>query len=224
LLQRGLPTNFDQANKYAADRKRIQQWLTSSLLKRVFGGQPDNVLRPIRDVLRGKKEVFPFEEIRGKFKGTTRALTFTGDDIESLLDSKYGQAYAFSVLVLLYPTLDFRNSFHVDHIYPRSHFTRPLLTKRGITGEDSDFYFDSVNLLPNLQLLEGIPNQEKNDSDFEEWLKDIYKRKPARRAFMEKNYIPDDLDLGFDNFREVFTQRRAKLAGQLMELLRPDAD
>jgi hypothetical protein len=29
-------------------------------------------LRPVRDFLRGKKEAFPFEEIRDKFKGTTR--------------------------------------------------------------------------------------------------------------------------------------------------------
>jgi uncharacterized protein with ParB-like and HNH nuclease domain len=54
LLQRGLPNNFDQAGKYSTDRKRIQHWLTSSLLKRVFGGQPDSVLRPIREVIEGQ--------------------------------------------------------------------------------------------------------------------------------------------------------------------------
>jgi hypothetical protein len=127
-------------------------------LKRVFGGQPDNVLRPARDVLSEEPDTFPLEAIREKFKGTTKSLSFTKDDIDSLLESRYGQSYTFSVLALLYPTLDFRNTFHIDHIHPRSLFSRNKLIKRGIDGDDLGFYLDHADLLPNLQLLEGIPN------------------------------------------------------------------
>jgi hypothetical protein len=123
-----------------------------SLLKRVFGGQPDNVLRPIRDVLRSESESFPAEGIRDKFKRTTKSLVFTRDDIDALLESRYGQSYTFSVLASLYPTLDFRNTFHIDHIHPRSLFTRATLTKRGIADDDLAFYLDNADLLPNLQL------------------------------------------------------------------------
>jgi hypothetical protein len=221
LLQRGLPNNFDQAGKYSTDRKRIQYWLTSALLKRVFGGQPDNVLRPIREVLKGVSEEFPLTGIRKKFKGTTRSLTFTKEDIESLIESRYGQGYAFSVLALLYPTLDFRNTFHVDHIHPRSQFTRARLAKRGISADEAPFYLDHVDLLPNLQLLEGIPNQEKNDTDFDDWLNETLKNKQSRQAFMDRNYIPEDVDLLFDNFPEFYDERRKLMFDALSKLLKP---
>jgi len=220
ILQRGVPSNFDQAGKYANDRRRIQHWLTSSLLKRVFGGQPDNVLRPVREVLKGSTDSFPLEEIQNKFKGTTKSLTFTKEDIDALLEVRYGQGYAFSVLALLYPTLDFRNNFHVDHIHPRSQFTITRLAKRGISGEEAGFFVEHVDSLPNLQLLEGIPNQEKNDTDFVDWLNDSYKSKQARQAFMDRNYIPDDVDLDFDNFREFFEERRERMFNALSRLLK----
>jgi uncharacterized protein with ParB-like and HNH nuclease domain len=220
LLKRGLPSGFDQAGKFATERTRIHQWLMVSLLKRVFGGQPDNVLRPIRDVLSDKTESFPLEAIRDKFKGTPKSLAFTKDDIDSLLESRYGQSYTFSILALLYPTLDFRNTFHIDHIHPRSLFTRTKLTKRGINGDELGFYLDNVDLLPNLQLLEGIPNQEKNDADFESWLRDTYKSKQALQSFTDKNYIPNDVDLDLDNFREFFEKRRILLSKSLTALLK----
>jgi hypothetical protein len=222
LLKRGLPSNFDQSGKYAAERKRIQQWLMVSLLKRAFGGQPDNVLRPIRDVLSKEPDTFPLDEIREKFKGTTKSLSFTKDDIESLLDSRYGQSYTFSVLALLYPTLDFRNTFHIDHIHPRSLFSRNKLTKRGIQGADFEFYLDNVDHLSNLQLLEGIPNQEKNDSEFETWLQETYRSKQTRQSFTDRNYIPEDVDLDLDNFREFFEERRTLLNAQLTAFLKPE--
>lgn len=194
--------------------------MTSSLLKRVFGGQPDNVLRPVREVLKGQAEEFPLAAIRSKFKGTTRSLTFTKEDVDSLLESRYGQGYAFSVLALLYPTLDFRNTFHIDHIYPRSQFTWARLAKRGISGDDAGFCLEHVDLLPNLQLLEGIPNQEKNDSDFDNWLTDKFKNKQARQIFMDKNYIPTEINLEFDNFREFFDERRQQMFSALSKLLK----
>jgi hypothetical protein len=219
LLKRGLPSNFDQAAKFSDDRKHIRAWLTASLLKRVFSGQPDNVFRPVRDVLRNAKNSFPLDAIHKKFKGTTRSLAFSKDDIEALLESQYGQGYTFSCLALLYPTLDFRNTFHVDHIHPRSFFTKPRLQKKGVKADDTDFYLESVDALPNLQLLEGIPNQEKSDEEFEEWLSDAHKSKQAKQSFMERNYIPHDIGLSFKNFRKFFDGRRSLLLDGLTTVL-----
>jgi hypothetical protein len=218
LLRRGLPANFDQAGKFREDRTRIRSWLMASLLKRVFGGQPDNVFRPVREVLRNTSDSFPLDAIHKKFKGTTRSLAFSKDDIEALLESQYGQGYTFSCLALLYPTLDFRNRFHIDHIHARSFFTKSRLQKKGIKAGDTDFYLSNVNALPNLQLLEGIPNQEKNDEHFEEWLQGAYKGRQARQSFVEKNYIPDT-SLGFSNFREFFEKRRSLLLDGLTTVL-----
>jgi hypothetical protein len=126
------------------------------------------------------------------------------------------------VLALLYPTLDFRNTFHIDHIHPRSQFTKSRLNKCGIAGEDASFYFENVDLLPNLQLLEGIPNQEKNDADFDDWLNDTFKGKQARQVFMDRNYIPDDVDLEFGNFREFFDERKQLMFSALSKILKAE--
>jgi hypothetical protein len=223
LLQRQLPGNFDQAAKYSGDRERIRHWLMTSLLKRVFGGQPDNVLRPIRDVLKGEPSNFPLGAIRNKFKRTTNSLSFTKEDIDSLLEIRYGQSYAFSVLALLYPTLDFRNTFHMDHIHPRSRLTKARLSMLGISGDVVSFCIDNVDLLPNLQLIEGIPNQEKNDADFSDWLNRAFKGK-AREAYLERNYIPDSVGLGLGDFQEFFNERKQLQFNALSQLLKAEEE
>jgi hypothetical protein len=195
----GQPDCFGSAA--ISDRKNIRRWLILSLVKRASGGQPDTVLRPIRDILKNDTGEFPLQAIRERYKGTTKSLEFTDDDVENLLYSKYGVGYTFSTLVLLYPTLDFRNKFHVDHILPRSVFTRAKLLKRGVSPDDVEFFGEQADQLSNLQLLEGLPNQEKSDLDFQQWLNKNHPEKGERTEYLSRNYIPD-IDLSIANFRE----------------------
>jgi len=218
LLKKGLPKNYDQAQRFETDRKAVREWLIFSLVKRVFGGVPDTVLRPVREILRTNNNSFPLEEIKDKFKGTTKSLQFTEDDIENLLQSKYGQSYTFSTLALLYPTLDYRNKFHIDHIHARSFFTRVKLRKEGVPDDDLEFCMNAVDMLPNLQLLEGVANQEKLASRFEEWLQRACRSKQARADFYAKHYIPD-VKLSLINLREFFDERRAAIKDRLAEVL-----
>jgi len=218
LKTRGLPRNFDTSAKYAEDRAAIRRWLILSLVRRVFGGSPDTVLRSVRDILKGTRDSFPYHAIVEKFKGTPKSLICTEDDVENLLHYKYGQGYTFSVLALLYPTLDFRNRFHIDHIHPRSKFTKAKLRQRGIPHADIDFYLENVNLLPNLQLLEGVPNQEKSNADFADWLENTCETPKEKANYMKRHFIPD-VDLSFSNFREFIEQRRALLANELRRIL-----
>jgi len=51
LKMLGLPLNFETATAYTDNRKKIKKWLIMSLIKRTFSGQPDNVLRPLRDII-----------------------------------------------------------------------------------------------------------------------------------------------------------------------------
>jgi len=218
LLKKGLPKSFDQASHFSSDRKNIRRWLILSLLKRAFGGQPDTVLRPIREILKNNADEFPLQAIREKFKGTTKSLEFTDDDIENLLFSKYGVEYTFSTLVLLYPTLDFRNKFHVDHIFPRSLFTRAKLLKRNVSSNDMEFFGEQADQLSNLQLLEGLPNQEKSDLDFQQWLNKNYPQQGERIEYFSKNYIPN-VDLSITNFRQFIEKRRELLKTKFAQLL-----
>ena len=53
IYKLGNPNNYYDSSKYASDRKLIFKWLTAGLLKKVFSGQPDNVLLPIRSIGKG---------------------------------------------------------------------------------------------------------------------------------------------------------------------------
>jgi len=214
------PPNFAISTNFHNDRKKIFKWLVMVLLKRTFSGQPDNVLRPIREVIFNRYDnAFPFEEIVNKLKGTPKSIIFDDDEIENILYYQYGQAYTYSALAFLYPTLDFRNKFHQDHIFPKTLFTRKKLQKRGIPDEKIDFYLENYNRLANLQLLEGIPNQEKSSKDFDLWLKEKFPNQGDRKAFMDKHYIPD-IELSLENFEEFIIKRQELMISAFKKMLR----
>jgi len=219
LLKNGSYHNFVQSSNYRDERKNIHKWLTISLLKRTFGGQSDNVLRPMREVLSGYNAAFPLEAIAEKFKGTPKSIAFDKDEIENLFYYRYGQSYTFSTLALLYPSLDFRNKFHQDHIAPKSFFKRKKLSEKGIEANDKvNFYLDNFDHIANLQLLEGTLNQEKSDTDFKEWIYKVYPDEEDRKYYMEKHYIPD-VNLSFDNFEEFIAERKRLMTAEFKLIL-----
>lgn len=178
-----------------------------ALLKRTFGGQPDNVLRPIRDLIINAQGEFPYTQIIDRLKSTTKSMHFGDEEIYNLFFNQYGKAYTFSSLALLYPSLDYRNKFHQDHIFPKHLFTPTKLRKRGYSEEKIKYYLDNYNYLANLQLLEGIPNQEKSGKLFDQWLSEEFSNPLERANYMKKNYIPD-IDLSIDNFEEFIEKRK----------------
>ncbi len=215
----GSPDNFTESSKYKEDREVIFKWLVIALLKRTFGGQPDNVLRPIREVIRDSKtERFPFIEILDRLKGSTKTMSFDDDEIDNLLYYKYGQSYTYSVLAFIYPTLDFRNKFHQDHIFPKKLFTRKRLLKKGIDESKIDFYLEKYNCLANLQLLEGIPNQEKSGKEFKDWIKEKYPKKNDRKRYMKTHCVPD-VELSLENFEEFIKERERLITSAFKMLL-----
>lgn len=140
-------------------KKIIRKWLLMAILKRTFSGQPDNVLRPIRNVIQdGVDALFPFEGIIEAFKGKPKSMSFTKDDIDSLFDYEYGKSYTFATLALLYPNFNFKNSFHQDHIFPKKFFKTNILKREGVSENVSKYYLDNYNCIGNLQLIEGREN------------------------------------------------------------------
>ena len=219
LKKIGSPENFHISRAFEEDRKKISKWLRMALLKRTFSGQPDNVLRPMRDVIRDFDQNFPLEHLFDKFKGTSKALTFDDDELVNLTSYEYGEAYTYSALAFLYPSLDFRNRFHLDHIYPKWMFTRKELTKQGVSKEDIPAYLESFNSLANLQLLEGVPNQEKSGKKINQWMEETYPNAADRTAYRNKNYIPE-MDLTIANFLQFIELRKALLVSEFQHLLR----
>jgi uncharacterized protein with ParB-like and HNH nuclease domain len=211
----GLPDNFEVSSSRISDRAKIKKWFTLSLLKRVFSFMPDGVLKPVRDIInKNTTGEFPLDEIINHFKGTNRTLIFTDEDINNLLYSKYGHGDTLVILSILYPWADLRNNFHIDHIFPKSSFTQKRLEKRGIKPEETSDFLDNYNYIGNLQLLEAIPNIEKNNTDFDVWLEDTVAA-DALDDYKKKHYIPKNVDLKFTNFPEFLEKREELLIYQL---------
>jgi len=111
-----------------------------------------------------------------------------------------------------------RNNFHVDHIYPKSAFTIKRLDKRGIIGDTAQFYMENYNYLGNLQLLESIPNIEKSNMDFDEWIENNIAEE-SLIDYKQKHLIPPNIYLAFDNFEEFFKMREQLIYKTLLEEL-----
>lgn len=214
----GNPANFVDSGAYTEDRKKIKKWFVSSILLHVFSFSSDSVLKQIRELIRDHHEGFPLDAICDRFRGTNRDITFTDDSINNLLWSKYGGGDVLLVLSILYPWASLRNNFHIDHIYPKAKFTRKRLEKCGVPEEKTGFYLENYNYLGNLQLLEELPNMEKNAQFFNEWIEAQYPNPAQRKDYMHKHYIPD-VDFSMLNFEEFFREREKLLCAALKKEL-----
>lgn len=215
LMTIGNPNNFEVSSNTINNRKIIKKWLTMSLIKRAFSGQSDSILRPLREIIKanGNNE-FPLDEIIKRLRGTSKSIIFTDDDIDSLLELQYGRADTLMILMMLYPSLDYNNKFHVDHIYPKSKFTKSSLQKKGIAKDKIEEYMNHVNDISNLQLLAAIPNIEKQDKDFEVWFAENYPTDTDKIQYRRINYLPD-MQYNYDSFLEFVSYRRQLLKKQL---------
>jgi uncharacterized protein with ParB-like and HNH nuclease domain len=220
IFKKDLSESFISSDSSKEERKAIRKWLVLSLTKRAFSGQPDNVLRPIRKIIKENiTSGFPTNEIIEHFKGTNKTLVFTTEDIDSLLAYQYGQSYTFSVLSLIYPSLDFRNTFHQDHIYPKSLFTRGKLLKAGVEEDKIDAFIQRVNRIGNIQLLEAIPNIEKSASPFDLWINEKYNTQQEIDTYKEKHFISKLSPIGFLDFLDFFEKRENVIKEELSRLL-----
>lgn len=217
LMKNSNPKNFVDNSKFKDERKKIRSWLSASLIKKVFGGTPDEILKPIREVLKDNFKEFPHEEIINKFRGKSKTLIFSEDDLEELFENKYGTKYTFSILAMMYPKLDFKNHFHEDHIFPKSKMSLRELKNHGIKKEDFSFYEQNKDKIPNLQLMDGPENEEKSSTLFKKWLDE--KQIDEKTEFMKNNYIPENISLEHNNFIEFYNQRKELLKEYFCKLL-----
>jgi hypothetical protein len=218
LFRRGCPAGYVDSAKFRDDRDAVRQWLLRSLLRGVFGGQADRIHAAIREVIDANHDVFPSELIAQRLLAIGRSMRFQAEEIEALLSTKYQQKDAFALLALLTPTLDLRNHFHQDHVHPKSAFKKKALEKAGVPAADIDFCLEHFDFLANLQLLEGVPNQEKSADPVEAWLAKTYPDAAALAAYRERHCIPSGT-LSLASFRSFFEARQKLLAAKLRALL-----
>ncbi len=140
---------------------------------------------------------------------------------------RYGESRTFALLTLLFPFIDFRNHFHVDHVFPQAQFKRPKLRKAELSEDEIDSFQELRDGLANLQLLEGRINEEKQQTMPAEWLSRTYGDGDRRQQHVDRHVlgdVPEDIR----DFPEFFDARRVVLEERVTELLgrpnKPSAD
>lgn len=214
----GNASNFVDSAAYEEDRKKIKKWFIASQLLHAFSSAPDGLLKPLREIILKNPGGFPYQQIVDRFKGTNRDISFSDDSMNNLLYTKYGSGDILLVMSILYPWADLKNHFHIDHMFPKSLFTRKRIQKLGVPENQIDFYIDNVNYIGNLQLLEELPNKEKNNTEFKTWLEQHYADADKLKVYREKHYIPN-VGVEFTNFEEFFLEREKLLVKALKTAL-----
>ncbi|GAA7234337.1 DUF262 domain-containing protein [Helicobacter pylori] len=190
------------------DEEQALKFVRNAQITSYFTPSTDTKLNNIANSM---KDVKTFESFNHNLaKHQTWPLKITNDAIEEMMCSS-SHALVFPILQILYPHLNYKtNTFHIDHIYPKSKFNK----------ENKKLY-ECRDHLYNLQLLEGTENSAKKDKDPEVWLKEEYKNEQAIEEYKKRNYIDPNLKLEWENIKEFRKKREETIIKTLKEALLP---
>ncbi len=229
LYHRGIYQNFEAAIKHKEDRDVIRKWLHVMTLKRVFGAKSDATLSLIRrafteDVtsdakIRAEIEEFPVALINSRVKSD---VSVGEDFIDDLLNTQKDDRYAFCILALLSPHLDYKNNaFHKDHLHPISAFEPKAIRKMKLSKEQEEIFLDPYwnNSICNLQMLDPNANMAKQHRSLKEWV-EFETKNQGRAQLLDRCLIPPHVDLDFANFPEFAEKRNDLLKKKLFAILK----
>lgn len=220
VAHRGLGEDYTTSPAHRNDRQVVQRWVTRSLLKQgIWGSGLDTLLTRLRRAIRAAGATgFPAAELDAEMAAMGKSTVLSNAELEELVETPIGNRRAYPLLALLYPGIDTRNEFHLDHVFPRSLFTSRKLAEAGIDGDLHDEYQDLRDRLPNLQLLEGAVNVSKQATPPAQWARNYLPDPTARSGWLaahDLTALPEDLA----NFLDFYEARRAAMLGRLRGLL-----
>lgn len=207
-------------NRFSHDRCVIHRWLVKSLLKSgVWGSGLDTLLTALRRIIRNNGgQEFPVVPILNEMALRGKSLVFEDVELEELSDMQCGDNLAFALLSLIFPFVDLRNQFHIDHIFPKSRFTGRRLRTAGVTDSQADEFIQCRDGLANLQLLDGALNREKLAKMPAEWLLETYTDAASRQEYRQKHML-GEVPENIEEFGEFYAARRARLKAAIEGLL-----
>ena len=172
LSRRSDRTRFLEAPACSEDRSAIRRWLMTVLVKRGIWAGTDALLGRARTAVRDTCGAgFDGDAVAGAMAGAIGGIAFSDEEIEELADTSYGGWSAYSVLSLLFPHVDTANNvFHIDHVIPRAQVTQSRMDRAGLGEDDRKYISERINLLPNLQLLNGPENTSKSAKLPRQWI------------------------------------------------------
>lgn len=218
LYHKNIYDDFTNKVGYKDERIAIKNWLFSSILRKTFGGQSDSTLQQTRkyfteDIAKSSIDadiVFDGDAINKKIKNLA---SIDDSFFEELFSVQKDNLYAFPVLSLLYPHLDYKNNdFHKDHIHAENLYQ--------FLPEDlkQKYPFKVYNSILNLQMLDKNENESKGQKALEEWVSLQCPQPDSREGFLRTHLIPN-VNLSLSNFEEFIEKRKELIKKKILEIL-----
>lgn len=218
LYHKNIYRDYSTKIEFKEDRESIKKWLHIVLIKRIFGGTSDSVLSQIRRTftdnvteMKIKQEITSFP-INSIFNHIRKDTSVGEEFVEEILFTQKDNKYAFSILALLYPNLDYKNNnFHKDHIHSAFEFDNL---------EDSDkenYGWHTYNSIYNLQMLDANENMSKSNMNLLDWVEKETDEN-NRTQFLNAHLIPD-VDLNLNKYAEFHEKRKELLLEKMNTLL-----
>lgn len=202
------------------DRVYIRQWILRAMITSLFSDGIIKTLVDLRNIIDSEKTVKEYYPLDSFLSRDVRPIKIAQEAFDDILCYKYGDGRVMPILLELSRDTSYKN-YHVDHIWPKA----KLLSVRTLnelipskTQAEKTEYKDKCHYLANLQLLEPLPNQEKGERFFEDWVNEIHPYKTDK--YYEDNCIPIDMDdYSFIRFLEFCKKRNGLLKERLKKAL-----
>lgn len=184
----------------------IREWLITSMLTGVFGGQSDGILNKAKKAIKesSSNETFPKNILFEKFNEAKPALVLKVTE-DLISKASYNSTESFLILSLLYkhsvnfsPLLD-DNKPQQDHILSRNE-----LKKGSIPVE-------KINSIFNLRFVSASDNRIKSDESFKEW------RIRLGSTIMSNHFIPDK-EWDYSLYDQFISERKEKVIKEIIDL------
>lgn len=215
--------NYDSkfliSSHHQCDRQKIKEWLAKVILKGIFGGTPDAIYPVLRRLIKESPCSFPLESITEHYRGRQRSIIFDVDELDALLELKYNDKKTYSLLMLLYPSINQTFIYHKDHLHPRSHFNKVNYRLLGLTVEDTIFYENYRDRIANIRLLPNTQNLEKRDMTLQAWVEQNFDNQNAIHHFLKQHHLSENVSLDFKDFKEFVLEREKYIKQDLLNLL-----
>ncbi|WP_417377382.1 DUF262 domain-containing protein [Gimesia maris] len=222
ICHRKLDGKYVTKSAYNDDRQAIRTWLIRSLLKTsgIWGSGLDTLLTALRETIKkDADDAFPVAKLQEVMAKRGKSLQFSEEEIDTLAEMQYGDKRVFALLTLLFPFVDVTNNhFHIDHVFPKSRFTKAQFKKAELPEEEWDQLKEMGNSLPNLQLLNGQENEEKKAITPTQWMETAFTDDLKRSHYCEIHAlgtVPPSLR-EYSRFHDV---RAAALRQKIVDLL-----
>lgn len=142
-----------------------------------------------------------------------RKDTSVGEEfVEEILFTQKDNKYAFSILALLYPNLDYKNNnFHKDHIHSAFEFDNL------VDSDKENYGWHTYNSIYNLQMLDANENMSKSNRNLVDWV-EKETNESNRTQFLNAHLIPD-VDLNLNKYADFHEKRKELLLEKMNTLL-----